>query len=183
MSKPPFLSTFPVPGPKIPLTLTIPEPLSPGTQGYHTSLLICPQLVIEEQSERRREGAAGSGKAGRERQEGGHGVGKKARADRPGVRREETGMGRCRDCEGVQYGEVGPGDSEELRTRELGPHSPRSSMAGHRQTTLGEQGGDRVRRGGGGGGGERTSGSWRPSHDHVRKPGPVGMGLEVKWGE
>lgn len=111
--------------------------------------------VTEEQSEGRREGAAGWGKAGRERQEGGHGVGKKARADRPGVRREETGMGRCRDCEGVQYGEVGPGDSEELGTRELGPHSPRSSMAGHRQTTLGEQGGDRVRWGGVGVGGER----------------------------
>lgn len=57
------------------------------------------------------------------------------------------------------------------------PHSPRSSMAGCRQTTLGEQGGGRVRWKGG------RPGAGSPARDHVRKWDPLGWRWRERWGE
>lgn len=77
---------------------------------------------------------------------------------------------------GLQDGEGSSGGDEGLGTRGPGPHSPRSSMAGRGRIAWGEQ--SRAGAVSGGGGGRGTSGSWRPGRDHVRKPGPAGMGLE-----
>lgn len=136
----------------MPLTPPFPELLSPDADRRCASLPIRPQPVVEKWSEGRREGAASLAKAGRERQEGGRGVGKEAPAE---TRSEKTG-GRDGEMPGVrrgrQDGEAGPGGGEGLGTRGPGPHSPRSSMTGRGQTARGEQGGGRVRWGRGAGG-------------------------------
>lgn len=89
-------------------------------------------------------------------------------------------MGRCRECRGLQDRKADLGSGEGLGTRGPGPHSPRSSMTGRGPTARGASRAGAVSGGGGGGG---TSGSWRPSRDHVRKPGPAGIGLRGEGGQ
>lgn len=68
--------------------------------GRCTSPPACQQLGVEEPSKGEREGAAGPGKAGRERQEGGRGVGKEARAEAR-IKKTGGGDGEMRGVRGV----------------------------------------------------------------------------------
>lgn len=153
-----FPTTFPVPGPKVLLTPPFPELPSPGACRLCTSQPIRLQPATGEQSEGRREGATSLAKAGRERQEGGRGVGKEAPAE---TRSEKTGRQGWRDAgsaRGPQDGEAGSSSGEGLGDKGTrtpltqvlhdGARAERAGRAGRGPCPVGAGGGGRPGAGG-----------------------------------
>lgn len=87
-------------------------------------------------------------------------------------------MGRCGECEG--FPARGSGSRRRGGAGDKGTRAPLTQVlhGGARAHRAGRAGRGLCPVGAGGGG---TSGSWRPGRDHVRKPGPAGMGLGG-WG-